>query len=90
MDRRYAGQARLETLAGPSFICGRHASAPDSDEGIWRILAVRYEIALRWAFQVSGKDCRGDIDAPVHHNHRSLFIIGVLSSQMWLFWDALR
>lgn len=73
MDRHYAGQARSETLAGPSFECGRYAAARDSDESIWRILPLRHEIGLRRAFQVSGKDARGDIDASVHHNHRSFF-----------------
>jgi hypothetical protein len=75
MDRHYTGQAHLETSAGPSFIRGRHASARDSDKSIWRIFAVRYEISLRRAVQVSGKDRRGDVDASVHHIHRSFFIM---------------
>src|SRR5262247_4009361 len=75
MDRRYADQACSETLASSSLVRGRYASARDSEEGVWRILAVRCQISHRRAFQVSGKDRRGDFDASVHHNHRSFFIL---------------
>ena len=62
-DARRAHSEILDCL-GPVRV--RNASAGVSEEGIWRVLAMRREVGFRWAFQVSGKDGRSSVFACVH------------------------
>jgi hypothetical protein len=60
------GWSRVCALASNALVSGRDTLAHLREHGIRQLLAVRREIRLRSAFQVSGKHRRGDVHACFH------------------------